>query len=47
MAAPIAAVTLGSQKITGLANGVAATDAATKGQLDIAVASDITLKGSL
>mgnify|MGYP003664034350 FL=1 len=46
MAAPSAAVALGSQKITGLANGVAATDAATKGQLDIAVASDITLKGS-
>ena len=46
MAAPSAAVALGSQKITGLANGVAATDAATKGQLDTAVASDITLKGS-
>ena len=46
MASPSAAVALGSQKITGLANGVAATDAATKGQLDTAVASDITLKGA-
>ena len=45
-AAPNAAVALGSQKITGLANGVAADDAATKGQLDTAVASDITLKGA-
>ena len=46
MAAPSADVALGSQKITGLANGVSSTDAATKGQLDTAVASDITLKGS-
>ena len=46
MTAPNAAVALGSQKITGLANGVASTDAATKGQLDTAVASDITLKGA-
>ena len=46
MASPSADVALGSQKITGLANGVAATDAATKGQLDTAVASDITLKGA-
>ncbi len=46
MAAPTGAVALNSQKITGLANGVAATDAATKGQLDTAVASDITLKGA-
>jgi hypothetical protein len=45
MASPSAAVALGSQKITGLANGVAADDAATKGQLDTAVASNITLKG--
>jgi len=46
MAAPTGAVALNSQKITGLANGVASTDAATKGQLDTAVASDITLKGA-
>jgi hypothetical protein len=46
MAAPTAAVALGSQKITGLADGVASTDAATKGQVDTAVASDITLKGA-
>jgi hypothetical protein len=46
MAAPTAAVALGSQKITGLAAGVASTDAATKGQVDTAVASDITLKGA-
>jgi hypothetical protein len=45
-AAPNAAVALGSQKITGLADGVASTDAATKGQVDTAVASDITLKGA-
>jgi|21_taG_2_1085346.scaffolds.fasta_scaffold18170_2 hypothetical protein len=38
MAAPTAAVALGSQKITGLADGVASTDAATKGQVDIAQA---------
>ena len=38
MAAPTGAVALNSQKITGLANGVASTDAATKGQLDTAVA---------
>lgn len=46
MTAPTASVALGSQKITGLANGVAADDAATKGQVDTAVASDITLKGA-
>tara|TARA_R100000908_G_C3748632_1_gene143511 strand:- start:281 stop:1639 length:1359 start_codon:yes stop_codon:yes gene_type:complete len=46
MAAPTGAVALNSQKITGLADGVASTDAATKGQLDTAVASDITLKGA-
>ena len=37
-AAPNAAVALGSQKITGLADGVAANDAATKGQVDVAQA---------
>ena len=46
MAAPTGAVALNSQKITGLADGVASTDAATKGQVDTAVASDITLKGA-
>ena len=46
LAVPTGAVALNSQKITGLANGVASTDAATKGQVDTAVASDITLKGS-
>ena len=46
MTAPTGAVALNSQKITGLANGVASTDAATKGQLDTAVSSDITLKGA-
>ena len=45
MAAATADIAVGSQKITGLANGSAATDAATKGQLDTAVASNITLKG--
>ena len=34
MAAPAAAVALGSQKITGVADGVSSTDAATKGQVD-------------
>ena len=38
MAAPNSAVALGSQKITGLADGVAANDAATKGQVDVAQA---------
>jgi len=38
MAAPNAAVALGSQKITGLAAGVADTDAANKGQVDAAQA---------
>jgi hypothetical protein len=33
-----AALPMGSQKITGLADGTAATDAATKGQLDAAIA---------
>ena len=46
LAVPTGAVALNSQKITGLANGVASTDAATKGQVDTAVASDITLKGA-
>ena len=45
-AVPTASLALGTQKITGLVDGVATTDAATKGQLDIAVASDITLKGA-
>jgi hypothetical protein len=38
MTAPTGAVALNSQKITGLANGVASTDAATKGQVDAAQA---------
>ena len=46
MAAPTGAVALNSQKITGLADGTAATDAATKGQVDVAISSDITLKGA-
>lgn len=46
MTAPTGAVALNSQKITGLADGVAATDAATKGQVDVAISSDITLKGA-
>ena len=46
MTAPTASVAFNSQKLTGLANGVASTDAATKGQLDTAVSSDITLKGA-
>ena len=46
MAAPTGDVALNSQKITGLTDGVASTDAVTKGQLDTAVASDITLKGA-
>ena len=45
MATPTADVALGSQKITGLADGVANADAVTKGQLNTAVASNITLKG--
>lgn len=45
-AVPTASLALNSQKITGLAAGVASTDAATKGQVDTAVASDITLKGA-
>ena len=36
LAAPTSALAMGSQKITGLANGTAATDAATKGQVDSA-----------
>jgi len=44
-AAPTASLALGTQKITGLLDGSASTDAATKGQLDTAVASNITLKG--
>lgn len=39
MAAPTASVALGSQKITGLADGTVATDAATKGQMDAAIAA--------
>jgi len=46
LAVPTGAVALNSQKITGLAAGVASTDAATKGQVDTAVSSDITLKGA-
>jgi hypothetical protein len=38
MAAPTAAVAFGSQKITGLADGTANTDAVTKQQMDAAVA---------
>ena len=38
-AAPTASVAMGNQKITGLANGAAATDAVNKGQLDAAVSS--------
>ncbi len=38
LAVPTGAVALNSQKITGLANGVASTDAATKGQVDVAQA---------
>jgi len=45
MTAPVASVAFNSQKLTGLADGAASTDAATKGQLDTAVASNITLKG--
>ena len=45
MTAPAASVAFNSQKLTGLADGAASTDAATKGQLDTAVASNITLKG--
>ena len=45
MATATADIAVGSQKITGLANGSASSDAATKGQLDTAVASNITLKG--
>mgnify|MGYP003676383219 CR=1 FL=1 len=44
-AVPTASLALGTQKITGLVDGSASTDAATKGQLDTAVASNITLKG--
>jgi hypothetical protein len=39
MAAPTASVAFGSQKITGLADGTSATDAATKGQMDAAIAA--------
>ena len=45
MTAPAASVAFNSQKLTGVLAGVASTDAATKGQLDTAVASNITLKG--
>jgi hypothetical protein len=38
MTAPTASVAFNSQKLTGLANGVASTDAATKGQVDAAQA---------
>ena len=38
MTAPTASVAFNSQKLTGLANGVAADDAATKGQVDAAQA---------
>lgn len=38
ISAPTAAVALNGQKITGLADGTAATDAATKGQVDAAQA---------
>lgn len=38
LAAPTAPVALGSQKITGLADGTLSTDASTKGQLDTAIA---------
>ena len=46
MVTPTASVPFGDQFLTGVKDGVNVTDAATKGQLDIAVASDITLKGS-
>jgi hypothetical protein len=46
MAAPTASVALNSQKITGLANGTAATDAVNKGQLD-AVSSGLDPKASV
>ena len=45
MVTPTADVPFGSQKITGLGDGTADSDAATKGQLNTAVASNITLKG--
>ena len=38
MTAPTASVAFNSQKLTGLADGVATTDAATKGQVDVAQA---------
>jgi hypothetical protein len=38
MTAPVASVAFNSQKLTGLADGVATTDAATKGQVDVAQA---------
>ena len=38
MAAPAASVAFNSQKLTGVSDGVAATDAATKGQVDVASA---------
>jgi hypothetical protein len=46
MAVPTAAVALGAQKITGLADGTASTDAVTKQQLD-AVASGLDVKASV
>lgn len=46
MAAPTASVAMNSQKITGLADGTAATDAATFGQVQAAVAG-IDAKGSV
>lgn len=46
IAAPTAAVGLNGQKLTGLADGTAATDAATRGQLD-AVAAGLDIKPSV
>jgi len=46
MTAPSASVAFNTQKLTGVLAGVASTDVATKGQLDTAVASNITLKGA-
>jgi hypothetical protein len=50
MAAPTAAVAFGSQKITGLADGTANTDAVTKQQMDAAVAgiaAGLAFKGAV
>jgi hypothetical protein len=46
MAAPTAPVAMGAQKITGLADGTAATDAVTKQQLD-AAAAGLDVKASV